>query len=101
MPSMSCPAFNIDLKTKNFHWSMSRPNFHDFHIMLDKQAEQIHAPIDPLVERVRKPGGSTIKWISHICEMQFLEDNGDFATGAKLRDEYQIVPPSAMLIGHM
>ena len=68
-------AFALYLKTKNFHWHLSGPNFRDFHIMLDEQAEQIYASIDPLAERVRKLGGSTIKSISHISELQSLEDN--------------------------
>lgn len=68
-------AFALYLKTKNFHWHLSGPNFRDFHIMLDEQAEQIYASIDPLAERVRKLGGSTIKSISHISELQSLSDN--------------------------
>ncbi len=68
-------AFALYLKTKNFHWHLSGPNFRDFHVMLDEQAEQIYASIDPLAERVRKIGGKTIKSISHIAELQSLEDN--------------------------
>jgi starvation-inducible DNA-binding protein len=68
-------AFVLYVKTKNFHWHLSGPNFRDFHIMLDEQAEQIYASIDPLAERVRKIGGNTIRSISHIAELQSLKDN--------------------------
>jgi starvation-inducible DNA-binding protein len=70
-------AFALYVKTKNFHWHLSGPNFRDFHKMLDEQAEQIYASIDPLAERVRKIGGSTITSISHIAKLQTLADNND------------------------
>jgi len=68
-------AFALYLKTKNFHWHLTGPNFRDFHLMLDEQADQIFASIDPLAERVRKLGGSTIRSISHITKLQSLMDN--------------------------
>lgn len=70
-------AFALYLKTKNFHWHLSGPNFRDFHVMLDEQAAQILGSIDPLSERVRKLGGATIKSISHIAKLQSLTDNND------------------------
>jgi starvation-inducible DNA-binding protein len=70
-------AFALYLKTKNFHWHLSGPNFRDFHVMLDEQATQIYDSIDPLAERVRKLGGTTIKSISHIAKLQSLADNND------------------------
>lgn len=70
-------AFVLYVKTKNFHWHLSGPNFRDFHKMLDEQAEQIYASIDPLAERVRKIGGTTITSISHIAKLQSLSDNNE------------------------
>lgn len=28
-------TFALYLKTKNFHWHLSGPHFHDYHVMLD------------------------------------------------------------------
>ena len=68
-------AFILYLKTKNFHWHMSGPHFRDYHLLLDEQADQIFASIDPLAERVRKIGQTTLKSISHISELASLKDN--------------------------
>ena len=35
--------FVLYLKTKNFHWHVSSPHFRDYHLLLDKQGEQIFA----------------------------------------------------------
>jgi starvation-inducible DNA-binding protein len=74
-------AFALYLKTKNFHWHLSGPNFRDFHKMLDDQGQQIYDSIDPLAERVRKLGGTTLKSISHIAKLQSITDNNDDFVG--------------------
>lgn len=68
-------AFALYLKTKNFHWHMSGPNFRDYHLMLDDHSAQILAMTDPIAERVRKLGQTTIRSISDIGNRQSLLDN--------------------------
>ena len=68
-------GFALYMKTKNFHWHVSGPHFRDYHVMLDEQADQIYASLDPLAERVRKIGGKTLRSIGEISKLQTLEDN--------------------------
>ena len=74
-------AFALYLKTKNFHWHISGPHFRDYHLMLDEQADAIFATTDPLAERVRKLGGTTLRSIGHIAKVQTLADNDDTFVG--------------------
>src|SRR4051794_5924081 len=67
--------FALYLKTKNFHWHVSGPRFRDFHLLLDEQANQIFATTDPIAERVRKLGGTTLRSIRQISRQQRLLDN--------------------------
>jgi starvation-inducible DNA-binding protein len=79
-------SFALYLKTKNFHWHVSGPHFRDYHLLLDEQAADIFGATDDMAERVRKIGGTTLRSIGHIAELQTIEDNNaDF------------VPPGAML----
>lgn len=72
-------VFALYLKTKNFHWHMSGPNFRDYHLLLDEQADQIFAMTDPIAERARKIGGTTIRSISDIAGRQrILDNNADY-----------------------
>ena len=74
-------VFALYLKTKNFHWHMSGPHFRDYHLLLDKQADQIFEMTDPLAERVRKLGGMTLHSIGHISRAQRVKDNdADYVT---------------------
>ncbi|MBI5129344.1 MAG: DNA starvation/stationary phase protection protein [Rhodopseudomonas palustris] len=68
-------VFAIYLKTKNFHWHMSGPHFRDYHLMLDEQSDQIFGMTDPIAERARKIGGSTLHSIGHIARTQRILDN--------------------------
>jgi len=70
-------SFALYVKTKNFHWHLSGPRFRDFHLLFDEHAAEILASIDPLAERLRKIGGTTITSIGHIGRLQTLEDDDD------------------------
>jgi starvation-inducible DNA-binding protein len=75
MNAILADVFALYLKTKNFHWHLSGPHFRDYHLMFDEQADQIFAMTDPIAERVRKIGGSTIKSIANIARLQRILDN--------------------------
>ena len=75
MNALLADVFALYLKTKNFHWHLSGPHFRDYHLMFDEQADQIFAMTDPIAERVRKIGGSTIKSIGQIARLQRVLDN--------------------------
>jgi starvation-inducible DNA-binding protein len=68
-------VFGLYLKTKNFHWHMSGPHFRDYHLLLDEQSDQIFAMTDPVAERTRKLGGTTLRSIGHIAQIQRIADN--------------------------
>ncbi len=68
-------AFALYLKTKNFHWHVSGPNFRDYHLLLDEQAAQIIAMTDLVAERVRKQGARTLTSIGDIARRQRISDN--------------------------
>ncbi len=86
LTALLADCFALYLKTKNFHWHMSGPHFRDYHLMLDEQADQIFAMTDPIAERARKIGGTTLRSIGQIAQQQRLLDN-----------DADLVPPGTML----
>ena len=75
MNAILADVFALYMKTKNFHWHMSGPHFRDYHLLLDEQADQLYAMTDPIAERIRKTGGSTLRSIGHITRIQRVKDN--------------------------
>src|SRR5213082_1781371 len=70
-------AFALYVKTKNFHWHLAGSHFRDYHLLFDEQADAIFASIDVMAERVRRVGGTTIRSISHISQLQTIPDDND------------------------
>lgn len=92
LTALLADVYALYLKTKNFHWHMSGPQFRDYHLLLDEQADQIFAIADPIAERVRKLGGTTLRSIGHIARLQRIKDNdADYVTPldmlAELRED--------------
>src|SRR6202012_3557741 len=68
-------TFALYVKTKNFHWHISGPNFRDYHLLLDEHADQIFAMTDEIAERARKIGGTTLRSTGQIAREQRILDN--------------------------
>jgi len=78
-------AFALYTKTKNYHWHLAGSHFSGYHKLFDEQAEQILASIDPMAERLRKIGGTTIRSIRHISQLQTIQDdNDDFVSAGEM-----------------
>ena len=84
--------FTLYLKTKNFHWHVSGPHFREYHLLLDDQSAEILAMTDPIAERARKIGGTTLRSIGQIAKESRVADNdADYVDPldmlAELRDD--------------
>ena len=93
-------TFALYIKTKNFHWHVSGPHFRDYHLLLDEQSAEILAMTDPMAERARKIGGTTLRSIGQIAKESRIADNdADYVDPldmlAELRDD------NGELIGRM
>ncbi len=75
MNAVLADVFALYVKTKNFHWHLSGPHFRDYHLLFDEQGDEIFAMTDPIAERVRKIGSTTLRSVGHIARMQRVLDN--------------------------
>jgi starvation-inducible DNA-binding protein len=75
LTALLADTFALYIKTKNFHWHVSGPHFRDYHLLMDEQATQILVTTDPIAERVRKLGGTTLRSIGHLARLQRVTDN--------------------------
>jgi starvation-inducible DNA-binding protein len=84
--------FALYLKTKNYHWHVKGPQFHDLHLLFDTQATELFALTDVIAERVRKNGGRTLTSIGSIGGHTVIADDDSadvsaMAMVAALRDD--------------
>ena len=71
--------FALYLKTKNFHWHVTGPQFHDLHLLFDEQATELFALTDIIAERVRKNGAATLTSIGALAQLSRIKDQDDSA----------------------
>jgi starvation-inducible DNA-binding protein len=80
------------VKTKNFHWHVKGPRFHDLHLLFDSQAQQIVSVTDAIAERVRKNDADTLTSIGAIAGATQVADQNSTSLDAdamvkELRDD--------------
>lgn len=66
--------FALFIKTKNFHWHVKGPRFHDLHLLFDTQALEVRDQIDLIAERVRKLDADTLTSIGTMGKYTQIKD---------------------------
>lgn len=65
------------MQTLNYHWNLVGPQFHDYHLLFDKQYNQLFANMDNIAERVRTVQGQALGSFKNILALATLkEDSG-------------------------
>ena len=76
-------SFALYIKTKNFHWHVTGPQFRDLHLLFDEQAAAIFALTDLIAERVRKNGAPTLTSVGAIAGRSVIADQDNAALDAR------------------
>ena len=66
--------FALFIKTKNFHWHVKGPRFHDLHLLFDSHAIEIRDQIDLIAERVRKLDAETLTSLGTMAQHTQIKD---------------------------
>lgn len=75
--------FALFIKTKNFHWHVKGPRFHDLHLLFDKQALEVRDQIDLIAERVRKLDADTLTSLGSVAQATQVKDQDNAALSAE------------------
>lgn len=46
-------TYTLSLKTQNFHWNVTGPLFHSYHLMFEAQYKDLAEAVDEIAERIR------------------------------------------------
>lgn len=75
--------FALFIKTKNFHWHVKGPRFHDLHLLFDSQAIEIRDQIDLIAERVRKLDADTLTSLGTMAQHTKIKDQDSTTLAAE------------------
>lgn len=81
--------FALYIKTKNFHWHVTGPQFRDLHLLFDEQATALFGLTDVVAERIRKNAAPA------------LTSLGAMAKATRIADEPRADLPAAQMIAQL
>ena len=70
-------------KTRNYHWNVIGPQFHDLHVFFEKQYEELDEIIDHVAERVRTLGGAALGTLAEFQKHGRLSEEPGVQPAAK------------------
>jgi starvation-inducible DNA-binding protein len=75
--------FALFIKTKNFHWHVKGPRFHDLHLLFDTHALEVRDQIDLIAERVRKLDADTLTSLGTMGSHTQIKDQDSTTLSAE------------------
>ncbi len=67
-------TYALYLKTQNFHWNVTGPNFYAYHLMFEKQYTELADAVDVIAERIRALGSHTPASFSEFSKLTSIKD---------------------------
>ncbi len=62
-------------QTLNYHWNLTGPEFHDYHLLFDQQYHELFANMDKIAERVRAVQGFALGSMTQMMSNASLKEN--------------------------
>lgn len=62
-------------KTRNYHWNVTGPQFHDLHEFFAKQYEELDEIVDDVAERARQLGGNALGTLSEFQKRARIKEH--------------------------
>lgn len=72
----------LHIKTRNFHWNVTGPQFHDLHKFFESQYEQLDEFLDDVAERSRSLGGEALGSMAGMLKHARLKEHDGKPKGA-------------------
>jgi len=63
------------VKTRNYHWNVTGPQFNDLHKFLDTQYEELNEIVDDIAERARVLGGMAFGTMGEFQKQSRLKEH--------------------------
>ena len=83
-------TYALYLKTQNYHWNVTGPNFYSLHNMFEEQYKELAEAIDDIAERIRALGEKVEASFLHFDKNKSIKDgNSANSSESMLKDLVQ------------
>lgn len=89
-------TYALYLKTHNYHWNVTGPNFRSLHTLFEEQYKDTFEAIDEIAERIRTLGSKVPATLKKITSMAHISDGDENASANTMvkhlyKDQMQII----------
>ncbi len=67
--------FVLYTKTRNYHWNVTGPQFHELHQFFEEQYEALSDIVDEVAERIRALGGEALGTLAEFLKRTRLKEH--------------------------
>ena len=67
-------TFSFYLKSQNYHWNVTGPNFAQYHDFFGKVYEEVHGSVDEIAEEIRKHGSFAPGSLTRFSALTVIDD---------------------------
>jgi starvation-inducible DNA-binding protein len=82
LASVLADAHVLYIKTRNYHWNVTGPNFQQLHALFETQYTALEAEIDGVAERMRSLGGQAPGTMAEYLRLASLREQPGLLPGA-------------------
>ncbi|MGB3809114.1 MAG: Dps family protein [Parvibaculum sp.] len=69
--------YTLYLKTHNYHWNVTGPNFPQLHVMFEEQYRELWAATDVIAERLRAIGAIAPGTYAQLSKLTSIQEDND------------------------
>lgn len=77
-------SYGLYLKTQNYHWNVTGPQFESLHILFEKQYSDLAESVDEIAERIRALGSKAPASFHLFNELKTLTDGNENASAEEM-----------------
>lgn len=77
-------TYALYLKTQNYHWNITGPNFKPLHLMLEEQYDELALAVDTIAERIRALGEKAPASFSKYVALTKIKEGDENAPAEKM-----------------
>lgn len=92
-------TYTLYLKTQNFHWNVTGPNFKNLHEMFEGQYKELAGAVDEIAERIRSLGFIAPGSYREFSELANLKDAEKLGSAEDMIKE--LIADHEVIIQHM
>jgi starvation-inducible DNA-binding protein len=70
-------SYTLFLKTQNYHWNVTGPNFKSLHLMFEEQYNDLFIAIDLIAERIRALGEKAPATYAKYVQLTNIKEGSD------------------------